>query len=59
MNEIWISDVSKVDNGKYNASDMDNRMCNDSEMYSRRFNVMRGVMRFTKAQITYVLSVKH
>ena len=31
INEIWVADVSE----------MDNRMCNDFEMYNRRFNAMR------------------
>ena len=25
MNEIWVSDVSEIDNGKYNASEIDNK----------------------------------
>ena len=42
INEIWVSDISEMDNGKYNAYEMDNR----------RLNVRRGVVRFIKAQIT-------
>ena len=39
-----FSDVSKIDNGKYNAFEMDNRW----------FNTMKGVVRFKKTQITSV-----
>ena len=42
INEIWISDISEMDNEKCDASEMDNR----------RFNAMRGVVRFIKAHIT-------
>jgi len=40
--EIWVSDISEIDNGK----------CDTSEMDNRRFNPMRGVVRFIKAHIT-------
>ena len=43
-----------MDNGKYSASEMVNRMCNDSEMDNRIFNSMRGVVGFIKAQITSI-----
>jgi len=39
---MWVFDVSKMDNGSCNASEMDNR----------RLNVKRGVVRFIKAQMT-------
>ena len=38
INEIWISDISEMDNEKRDASEMDNR----------RFTAMRGVVRFIK-----------
>ena len=44
INEIWDSDISGMDNEKCDASEMDNR----------RFNAMRGVVRFIKAQLTSV-----
>jgi len=40
-----------MDNGKCNAFEMDN---NDFKLDHRRFNAIRGVMRFIKAQITSV-----
>ena len=30
INEVWVSDISKIDNGKCDASEMDNRMVNAS-----------------------------
>ena len=42
INEIWVSDISE----------MDNRMVNVSEMDNRKFHAMRGVVRFIKAYIT-------
>ena len=45
INEIWVSDISEIDN----------RMVNTFEMDNRRFNSMRGVVRFIKAQITSVI----
>jgi len=44
INEIWVSDISEIDN----------RMVNTFEMDNRRFDAMRGVVRFIKAQITSV-----
>ena len=41
-----------MDNGKCDASEIDNRMVNASEMDNRRFNGMRGVVRLIKAHIT-------
>ena len=41
-----------MDNRKCNASKMNNRMCNKCEMDNGRFNAMKGVVRFIKAQIT-------
>jgi len=49
INEIWVSDITEMDNGKYNASKMDNR----------RLNVRRGVVRFITAQITPAESNRH
>ena len=42
INEIWVSDISEMDNGMVNASELDNR----------RFYSMRGVVRFMKAHMT-------
>jgi len=42
IKEIWVFDISEIINGKYNGSKMDNRMCNDSEMYNRRFKCHEG-----------------
>ena len=52
MNEIWASDVSEMDNGKYNASEIDNRGFNTSEMDDKWFNAIRDAVRFIKAHIT-------
>ena len=30
INDIWVSDISEMDNGKCDASEMDNRMVNAS-----------------------------
>ena len=30
INEVWVSDISKIDNGKCDASEMDNRVVNAS-----------------------------
>ena len=49
INEIWVSDISEIDNEKCGTSEMDNRMVNASSI-----NSMRGVVRFIKAQITSV-----
>ena len=49
INEIWVSDISQMDNGKCDASKMDNR----------RFNAMRGVMRFIKSSNNLSWSDKH
>ena len=38
---------------------MDNTMCHDSEMDNKRFNAMRGGVRFIEAQMTSVWPVKH
>ena len=37
INEIWVSDISKMHNEKCNASKMDNRMVNASEMGDKWF----------------------
>jgi len=37
INEIWVSDISKMDNEKCDASEMDNRMVNASEMGDKWF----------------------
>ena len=39
INEIWVSDISEMDNRMVNASEMD-------------LHAMRGVVRFIKAHIT-------
>ena len=52
INEIWVSDISEIDNRMVSASEMDNRMVNTSEMDYRMVNAMRGVVRFIKAHIT-------
>ena len=51
VNEIWISDIFKMDNEKCDDSEMDNRMVNASEMGDRWFNAIRGVVRFIKAHM--------
>ena len=52
INEIWVSDISEIDNRMVSASEMDNRTVNTSEMDYRMVNAMRGVVRFIKAHIT-------
>jgi len=52
INEIWVSDISEMDNEKFDASEMDNRMINASEMGDKWCNAIRGVVRLTKAHIT-------
>ena len=52
INEIWVSDISEIDNRMVSASEIDNRMVNTSEMDYRMVNAMRGVVRFIKAHIT-------
>ena len=42
INEIWVSDISEIDNDK----------CHGSEMDDKWFNVIRGAVRFIKAHIT-------
>jgi len=52
MNEIWVSDISDMDKGKCDASEMHNRMVNASEMGDKWFNSIKGAVRFIKAHIT-------
>jgi len=52
INEIWISDISEMDNKKCDASEMDNRMANASEMGDKWCNAIRGAVRLIKARIT-------
>ena len=52
IHEIWVSDISEMDNRMVNASEMDNGMVNASEMDNRRFHAMRGVVMCIKAHIT-------
>ena len=49
INEIWVFDVSEMDSGRCNVSEIDNR----------RLNVRRGVVRFITAQITPTESNRH
>ena len=42
INEIWVSDVAEMDNGRFNTSKMDDKW----------FNAIRGVVRFIKSHIT-------
>jgi len=37
INEIWVSDISEMDNEKCNAFEMDNSMVNASEMGDKWF----------------------
>ena len=37
INEIWVSDISKMDNEQCDASKMDNRIVNASEMGDKWF----------------------
>ena len=38
INEIWVSDISEMDNGKCDVSKMNNKRVNASEMDNRRFD---------------------
>ena len=52
INDIWVFDISEMDNEKCDASEMDNRMVNASEMGDKWCNAIRGAVRLIKAHIT-------
>ena len=59
INEIWVSNIFEMTNGKCDASETDNRMVNAFEMDNRRFNALRGVVRFIKSSNNLSWSDRH